>query len=58
MESRYLLSIFNYIRLNLNENRNYRVEEFTGNDLESICSAYYLIENYTVSTLPLTLTDL
>lgn len=48
----------NYIRLSINDARNYGVDELENDEIVDTCSAYYLLENFKdLSKLPQTLSD-
>lgn len=58
-ESHSLQAIWWYIKTTINVPSNYHVEEVDGEDIISIVSALYLIENYkNKNDVPLTVTDI
>lgn len=58
-ESHSLKNIWWYIKTDINEPRNYFVEEYDGYDTNISVSAYYLIENFkSERLLPQTISDI
>jgi len=56
--SNKLLDIYNHIRTEVNDSRNWTVNEIEDNEEVDFCSDFYMLENFTQDTLPKTISDI